>query len=73
MNHIDRMLDERSEIVIKVNRLQVFIGSDIYKELNVIDQELLVTQRYVMHQYIELLTRRIDRATHGVTPEPPVR
>ncbi len=73
MNHIDRMLDERSEIVIKVNRLQVFIGSDTYKELDVLDQELMVTQRYVMHQYIELLTRRIDRATHGVTPEPPVR
>ncbi len=63
MNHIDRMLDERSELVIKVNRLQVFIGSDTYKALDVRDQELMVNQRYVMHQYIELLSKRIERAT----------
>ena len=46
MNHIDRMLDERSELVIKVNALQAFISSNpIFNELPVIEQDRMVTQR----------------------------
>jgi hypothetical protein len=63
MNHIDRMLDERSELMIKVHRLQTFVGSEMFAALPVIDQDLMRTQRYVMHLYINLLTQRIQRAT----------
>lgn len=65
MNHIDRLLDERSELVIKVNKLQAFIGSNaLFNDLPVQDQDLMTTQRYIMHLYIDLLTKRIERATH---------
>ena len=65
MNHIDRLLDERSELVIKVNKLQAFIGSNpMFNDLPVQDQDLMTTQRYIMHLYIDLLTKRIERATH---------
>jgi len=64
VNHIDRMLDERSELVIKVNALQAFIaGNPIFNELPVIEQDRMVTQRYIMHLYIDLLTQRIEYAT----------
>ena len=63
MNHIDRMLDERSELVIKVNKLQTFVDSEMFRALDKLSQELMISQRYVMHLYIDLLTKRIERAT----------
>jgi hypothetical protein len=63
MNHIDRMLDERSALVLKVFKLQAFMEADMFRELPVQDRDLMTTQRYVMHLYIDLLTKRIERAT----------
>lgn len=70
MNHIDRLLDERSELVLKVSRLSTFMHGEQFASMDVIDRELMVTQRYVMHQYIDLLTTRIDRATHHAATRP---
>jgi hypothetical protein len=65
MNHIDRMLDERSELVIKMSKLKLFTTSDLFKGLAPEDQDLLIEQHFVMRLYAQLLTKRIERATHG--------
>ncbi len=65
MNHIDRMLDERSELVIKRAKLVAFMDGELFSELNTIDQELMWEQRFLMTHYIVVLTKRIDRATAG--------
>jgi hypothetical protein len=63
VNHIDRMLDERSELAIKVNKLHTFTETDVFKAMSTIDQDLLRIQRYLMHEYIRVLSERINRAT----------
>ena len=65
MNHIDRMLDERSELVIKRSKLVFFMEGDLFKELPAEDQELMWEQRFLMTHYIHVLSKRIDRATAG--------
>ena len=63
MNHIDRMLDERSELVIKRNKLLAFMDSELFKELPTEDQELMWEQRFLMTHYVVVLSKRIERAT----------
>jgi hypothetical protein len=64
MNHIDRMLDERSELVIKRAKLHEFIAHSLtWKALGDQERELMISQRYVMGLYIDLLTKRIELAT----------
>jgi len=65
MNHIDRMLDERSELVIKMGKLKAFAKGDIFKTMPVDDQDLMIEQHFVMRMYVQVLTQRINRATAG--------
>jgi hypothetical protein len=63
MNHIDRMLDERSELIGRLSRLREFIEQNtLFAELDKTEQSLRITQSYLMHQYVDILNQRIDKA-----------
>ena len=66
MTHIDRMIDERSNLQLLLARLEVFMVSDTYRALPEDDRYLMLEQRFVMREYAAILTKRIDRANDAV-------
>ena len=63
MTFIDRMLDERSELTIKLNALMAFMKTDEFLRIPIEHRQLMFEQRFVMAQYIEILNNRIKLAT----------
>lgn len=59
--HQERVIQEYTELAEKVQKLDLFIDSKIYNELELDDQHLLQLQLYVMSDYLSILERRIDR------------
>lgn len=55
-----RVFDERSALVEKIDKLGPFIGSDIWKKLPADEQERLQKQLDVMNEYVEILDERIQ-------------
>jgi hypothetical protein len=58
--YIQRLIDERNELVGKIGRLVKFIGDPIYTRLSDEDRSLLKAQLPIMEAYAEILRRRIE-------------
>ena len=61
--HEQRVIDERSELVERLGKLKVFLGTDTCLGLPFDDRCLLVQQAMVMGQYAQILSARIERFT----------
>lgn len=62
MGHTEHMLDEHRDLIDKQDRLEKFIVSEDFDELEQEDQRLLFSQSHAMATYYEILTLRIRRA-----------
>lgn len=56
-----RVVDENEELKEKIDKLQAFMLSPKWKELQAIDQYLLSSQLQVMQAYSQILFQRITR------------
>jgi len=54
-----RVIDERSELEIKIDRLISFIAGDTFAAMPVDERVILENQLDVMKEYSEILTTRI--------------
>lgn len=61
-NFISRLHVEYDELQKRRFRLQLFIASDHFKDLDNVDQYLLLHQYTAMGDYLSILKMRIDRA-----------
>ena len=59
--HQQRVVDENKELKEKIDKLQSFMLSPKWKELQDIDQYLLSSQLQVMQTYSQILFQRITR------------
>lgn len=55
-----RVVEERQALIIKIDSLAPFIGSEIYQALSSEEQKRLVKQLDIMHQYVQILAERIQ-------------
>ncbi len=64
MSHIYRMRNEKDELDTRIEKLRAFIWDDnqIFKELPMVDVDLLITQLHTMRQYSEILGKRLARS-----------
>lgn len=56
---VARMLMERVELKEKIDRLDMFIDGDKFKELPIVKQDLLVSQYNAMLTYLGILEMRL--------------
>lgn len=62
IDHIDRMKTEHAELKIKITALNAFIhGNEVFKQLNDIEQSLMIKQSGFMESYSSILEARIWR------------
>ena len=59
--HEYRVVNERTELGLKINALQGIIGCTDYQSLPAEDQNLLVIQLEAMRKYHHILALRIER------------
>lgn len=59
-SHQKRVIVERDELKIKLDKLITFINSDLFKKLKKYDQHLLCDQNICMAKYLEILNARIN-------------
>ena len=59
--HEKRVIIERNEISEKLEKLTYFLSSEIFKSLHGTDQNLLISQKGAMDQYLCILNFRIER------------
>ena len=57
-----RLLDETKETAGRLNKLNVFMASDIFPNLDREDKDLLYSQQRVMSKYVQILGKRLGRA-----------
>ena len=57
--HQQRVVDEKTDLDIKISKLRPFLGSERYLSLDVAEQERLVRQLDLMEQYSEVLDFRV--------------
>lgn len=56
-----RVIDELSELNLKINALSAFTIGSVFKSLDPVDQSLLVRQLDTMSAYRHILEKRISR------------
>jgi hypothetical protein len=61
----ERVVEELSELTKKHEKLELFIASEKFKDLDVPQQALLRRQRVLMRSYMSVLTERIELFTQG--------
>ena len=54
-----RVIDERAELVKKLDKLSEFLKDDVFKHLPEFQRELLTRQHVVMQEYASVLAQRI--------------
>lgn len=59
MEYIDRMIEERADLAIKIDKLEKFLETDVYKNLIDMQQCYLQMQLYHMRGYMDVLRERI--------------
>ena len=67
-----RVVDEKTELDEKLNKLRKFIGGETFVEINLMEQHRLRQQHGFMVQYSQVLQERIDAFTQqnaGVTKD----
>lgn len=58
---VERMSSEYDELKERVDKLGVFLDGDIYKTLNLEEQDDLITQYHAMIIYKTILRKRLKR------------
>ena len=59
--HQQRVIEERAELHAKIEKLEAFLDSDTFRELQIMDQCYLARQRTLMREYCQVLDFRIAR------------
>lgn len=60
--HVQRVIDEKKELDLKIRKLVDFIGfNELFDTLHPEDQELMREQQEYMHLYSETLSKRLER------------
>ena len=54
-----RVIEEKEQLDIKISKLDVFIGSDKFRELEIVEKTLLEIQIERMERYSNILSQRI--------------
>ena len=65
MSFIDRLQDERDELVIKVGKLKDFLKSNTNELVDKVQISLLKIQLCSMKTYLECLEQRLNRLHNG--------
>lgn len=67
--YIERMLVERKDLLIKLEKLIIFIEGDhpVFKNLDIVDQDLLIEQYAYMLNYYLVLEKRLNRTKKDLT------
>ena len=55
-----RVVDEADDLSDRLEKINTFIGGDLFKSLPIHEQHNLVTQAYVMGNYLQILKDRIS-------------
>lgn len=55
-----RVIDEKKELITKINNLTYFISTDTFELLPMEEQKRMIHQKIIMEKYINILTDRID-------------
>lgn len=58
---IQRLIEEKNQLLDRVTKLSAFTGSDGFKKLDVTDQYLLYEQLNHMNIYLSILVRRLNK------------
>jgi hypothetical protein len=58
--HQQRVIDEKTELDMKLIALTSFFSTDIFKGLNQKNQDLLTSQEVAMDEYSQILAERIS-------------
>lgn len=61
--HEQRVIDERNELVARLEKLKAFLKTETCLNMPFDDRCLLVQQAMVMGQYAQILNARIERFT----------
>lgn len=56
---LERLVSERDELVEKMEKLTLFLKSDIFMKMNDYSRDLLMEQYRIMISYVDCLNRRI--------------
>ena len=59
--HEQRVVDERTELIDKITKLHAFFRTEIFKNIQEEDQNLLEEQGQLMMNYSDVLLKRIAR------------
>ena len=68
--HIQRIMTEANELLVKLNKLIQFIETDVFHDLEFQDKAYLRMQMQIMQAYYSILQIRITRSGEFPTPEP---
>lgn len=55
-----RVIDEKKELITKINNLTYFISTDTFELLPMEEQKRMIHQKIIMEKYINILTDRIN-------------
>jgi hypothetical protein len=70
MNQIfDRINSERRELLLKLNKLELFIGTEEYHKLDDYDKSMLDVQILSMKTYFQCLCIRLQKISLVLFPE----
>jgi hypothetical protein len=64
--HQERVLEEFAQLTERIGKLSQFLGTAVYRELSVIDRELLSEQLSAMSAYQRVLRMRLS--VWGIQP-----
>lgn len=57
---LERVLEERKDLDIKLSKLITFVDSKDFRELPLKHQQLLIKQQTLMSEYFTVLSKRIE-------------
>ena len=55
-----RLLEETQEEAFKLNKLNEFMGSEIFIKLSSVEKDLLYEQQRIMSSFVEVLGKRLE-------------
>jgi hypothetical protein len=58
----ERLLKETQETAGRLNKLNAFMATDAFPSLERFDKDLLYSQQRIMSKYVQVLSKRLDRA-----------
>lgn len=61
IDYQQRVVDEKRELDEKRTKLNAFVGTELYRTLDLAERECLQEQSRIMYQYSLILARRIAR------------